>query len=769
MARFNASSAFMRTGTVAGFAKAIAQPDYLRKVAEEPWMRRLVPFMIIVFLATAWAGAIVQLVNDRQEVLSAARTDMEHIAALTSIDLQIELTRNGQDRTNLTRNLLAALDSNALEKGRRVYLTDMNGIIAASSIREQRGQRLDGILGTGQAISVLADRAGVMRITLQDGVEAYATVRNLGEQKGQLAFVQPLHEALVPWRSRSISMAILALATTIVVGALGLAFFQQSSRASEADIICAELRRRIDTVLSSGSSGLWDWDLPRGRIFWSDSLYALLGRERQHDFLSCADVEHWLHPDDLNPFAAASYLMDENIGQIDHEFRLLHADGQWIWIRAKGQVISDTDAVHLVGIAIDITEEKAAIDRRREDDLRLRDAIETVSEAFALFDSRKALVLANSKYQHLFNLPPEMLQAGTRQSDITAAGNVPPLEHEKILSNCPDTGNRSYEMRMTDGRWFHVNERSTKDGGHVSVSSDITPHKAYEESLATSNIVLEHMVQDLEHSKSALQQQAQKLAELAESHLEQKATAESANRAKAEFLANMSHELRTPLNHIIGFAEMMESGLYGPLGNERYGDYSRNIGESGRYLLGVISDILDMSSLEAGRVKLDRNTISLADVIDATAVELTEATANKNVAMSIEKSGPLHAIGDDKAYRQIIRNLLGNAVKFTAENGRVAVRAKRIGEAVHIFIEDNGSGIAADAIEKVGRPFEQSGSVIENGFKGSGLGLSIARSLAELHGGSLRIRSKVGVGTIVMVRLPVNGAQSFIGAITKAA
>ncbi|MFM9974736.1 MAG: PAS domain-containing sensor histidine kinase, partial [Beijerinckiaceae bacterium] len=560
-----------------------------------------------------------------------------------------------------------------------------------------------------------------------------------------------------------------ALATTIVVGALGLAFFQQSTRATEADVICAELRRRVDTVLSSGSAGLWDWDLPRGKIFWSDSLYDLLGRERRHDFLSCADVEHWLHPDDMNPFAAASHLMDESVGQIDHEFRLLHGDGHWVWIRAKGQVISDTDNAHLVGIAIDITEEKATVDRRREDDMRLRDAIETVSEAFALFDARKSLVLANSKYQRLFNLPSEMMQTGTQQSDISAAGNALLIKQHTTLNCCPDTGDRSYEMGMLDGRWFNVNERATKDGGHVSVSSDITPHKAYEESLATSNAMLEHMVQDLEHSKSILQNQAQKLSELSESHLEQKAAAEAANRAKAEFLANMSHELRTPLNHIIGFAEMMESGVYGPLGNQRYGDYSRNIGESGRYLLGVISDILDMSNLEAGRVKLDRKTISLSEVIDAVTMNLQDAITNKNVHLEIEKSGPLNVIGDQKAYAQIVGNLFGNALKFTAENGKVAVRAKRIGEAVHIFIEDNGSGIAADAIEKVGRPFEQSGSVIENGFKGSGLGLSIARSLTELHGGTLRIRSKVGIGTIVMVRLPVQGTKSIISNVGKAA
>jgi two-component system, cell cycle sensor histidine kinase PleC len=119
-------------------------------------------------------------------------------------------------------------------------------------------------------------------------------------------------------------------------------------------------------------------------------------------------------------------------------------------------------------------------------------------------------------------------------------------------------------------------------------------------------------------------------------------------------------------------------------------------------------------------------------------------------------------LGDAKALSQMITHLATNALKFTSEGGRAALRAKRIGEAIHIYFEDNGNGIAPELIERIGRPFEQSGAVIDNGFKGSGLGLAISRSLAELHGGNLRIRSKVGIGTIVMLKLPVNGARSLV-------
>jgi two-component system, cell cycle sensor histidine kinase PleC len=329
-----------------------------------------------------------------------------------------------------------------------------------------------------------------------------------------------------------------------------------------------------------------------------------------------------------------------------------------------------------------------------------------------------------------------------------------------LLYSCSKTGDRSFECRTEDGRWYQVNERTTKDGGHVSVSSDITAHKIYEESLAANNVILEQMVADLEKSRDTLQAQTHMLEEVSASHLEQKAAAETANRAKAEFLANMSHELRTPLNHIIGFAGMMENEVYGALGNKKYHEYSNDIAESGRYLLGLISDILDMSNLESGRMKLDKEKVSVSEIIDCVSIDLDIAAKNRRVALTIQKSHHLQVIGDGNAVTQIITNLLSNAIKFTSEGGKADLRAKRIGDAVHLFFADNGSGISQDDLDRITRPFEQNGAIIENGYKGSGLGLSIARGLIELQGGSLKIRSKPTVGTIVMVKLPVRGHRA---------
>ena len=231
--------------------------------------------------------------------------------------------------------------------------------------------------------------------------------------------------------------------------------------------------------------------------------------------------------------------------------------------------------------------------------------------------------------------------------------------------------------------------------------------------------------------------------------------AEAANRAKSEFLANMSHELRTPLNAIIGFSEVMESGLFGPLGSERYEEYARDIHRSGSYLLGVINDILDMSKIEAGQFTMDREEIELGPLIGETVRVISLQAAKKSITVETEIAENMSLFADRRAIKQIAINLLSNAVKFTGQGGHISVRARNVANAMVLTIEDNGCGIPKDKLGKLGRPFEQVQNQFTKSHAGSGLGLAISRSLAELHGGALKISSTEGVGTIVSVRIPV--------------
>jgi two-component system cell cycle sensor histidine kinase PleC len=258
----------------------------------------------------------------------------------------------------------------------------------------------------------------------------------------------------------------------------------------------------------------------------------------------------------------------------------------------------------------------------------------------------------------------------------------------------------------------------------------------------------------LKRSQAALERQAVELADLAEKYSREKNRAEEANQTKSKFLANMSHELRTPLNAIIGFSEIMESGMFGTLGSEKYQEYCHDILTSGHYLLEVINDILDMSKIEAGRMKLDMEPLDLSKTLAESLRVVSGRAQDKNLVIDANIEHAISVVADRRATKQILVNLLSNAVKFTPDGGRVVVRTRLLGDNIVLTIADTGIGIPPHSLMRLGRPFEQVESQLTKTYHGSGLGLAIARSLTHLHGGSMRLRSKLGTGTVVCVSLP---------------
>jgi two-component system cell cycle sensor histidine kinase PleC len=365
--------------------------------------------------------------------------------------------------------------------------------------------------------------------------------------------------------------------------------------------------------------------------------------------------------------------------------------------------------------------------------------------------------MCNSKYQELYGLPNSAIERGRPYDEIMSLGRRPMVRAQIAASGEEEQGGRSYEALLDDGRWLQVNERKTKDGGFVSVGTDITELKRHEERLMESEKRQMATIVDLRHSQQALEIQAQQLAELAQKYSEEKNRAEDANRAKSEFLANMSHELRTPLNAIIGFSEIMESGMFGELGADKYHEYCRDIMDSGRYLLDVINDILDMSKIEAGRLRLDIEELHLDSIVTEALRVMSVKAEEKRLEILSNVAPGLALRCDRRALKQIMLNLLANSVKFTQEGGRVAVRARESCGYALLTIEDSGIGISRSALRKLGRPFEQVESHITKTQTGSGLGLAIAKSLVELHRGQMRIRSVENVGTAVFIRLPLDG------------
>ncbi|MGB9400725.1 MAG: ATP-binding protein [Pseudolabrys sp.] len=752
MARAGVASASAHPDSIRGLAQSIAKPAYRRLLTAEPLLRRAVPVLIIAFLATICVGALVQVLDHRRQTLTDEILSLEAVADFATERLQRPL--NGaaavleQPQAILTR----VLPTWGAAAGRRFFLTNAEGTVTAESPSGGAavGRRMVDLLGPTQPLTTFGAGAGVLEILLPDETRVLATVRMLNTPFGQLAVVQSRDAALAGWRSLTTLTVTLSATTGFVVLILGFAFHWQATRAREADLIYETVRTRIDTALNRGRCGLWDRDLARGRIFWSQSMFEILGLDTKYDLLSFGDVNALVHPDDVRLYQLAAELADATTTTIDHAFRMRHAAGHWVWLRARCELVRQPGepGLHLIGIAVDITEQKNLVEKTFAADMRLRDAIETIPEAFVLWDAENRLVLCNSNFQELHGLADEAITVGASFESVVAAGSKPVVRNKIITGGPSVPGARTFEAQLEDGRWLHISERRTKDGGYVSVGTDITALKTHEEKLVDSERRLMATVADLRASQ-------QRLAELAEKYAEEKTRAEEANQAKSKFLANMSHELRTPLNAIIGFSEIMESGMFGPLGAEKYHEYCGDIRGSGQYLLEVINDILDMSKIEAGRIRLDFEDLNL-DSLLAEAMRVVAARAqDKRLELTTRISPELRLRADRRALKQIALNLLSNAVKFTPYGGRITVRGRASNYCITLTILDSGIGIGKDALARLGRPFEQVESQLTKSHQGSGLGLAISKSLVELHGGSMRIRSTLGKGTLVVVRLPL--------------
>lgn len=229
-----------------------------------------------------------------------------------------------------------------------------------------------------------------------------------------------------------------------------------------------------------------------------------------------------------------------------------------------------------------------------------------------------------------------------------------------------------------------------------------------------------------------------------------------ANRVKSEFLANMSHELRTPLNAILGFSDIMRGQMFGPLA-PRYADYSGLIHQSGQHLLNLVSDILDLSKVEAGKWDLALEKLDMAQTVDYCARMVAQRAEDQGVRLVTDiAAAPPKLFADERACRQILLNLLTNAVKFSRSGGTVTVRAWQAEGEIRIAVQDQGIGIPASELPRIGTAFKQASNnaYVANG-EGTGLGLALVKSLLALHKGSFLIESLEGTGTTVTVGFPL--------------
>jgi adenylate cyclase len=374
---------------------------------------------------------------------------------------------------------------------------------------------------------------------------------------------------------------------------------------------------------------------------------------------------------------------------------------------------------------------------------RLIDAIESISEGFAFYDAEDRLQLSNTRYGELLysgtdiDLEPgtqfeAILRRAVERGLIQETGDDPERYVQQRLAQHRDPGPPTLQRRA-DGRWILIAERRVTGGGTVAVYSDITELKQRELDLEAAH----------RRTLEANEEIGRKHREL-----------EEASRHKSQFLANMSHELRTPLNAVLGYAELIQDGIYGDVPEKIRGVLER-VQQNGRHLLGLINDVLDLSKIEAGELTLSPVDYSMRElalgVVSATETLATE----KQLALEVDVSADLpHGRGDERRITQVLMNLVSNAIKFT-ETGSVTIQAKVEDGSFVVTVADTGMGIAAEDLERIFGEFQQVDSSSTRKKGGTGLGLAIAKRIVELHGGRIWVESSPGQGSTFSFTLPL--------------
>jgi len=649
--------------------------------------------------------------------------------------------------------LIASDPASLLDSG------DAQSALIFSDGRIVAAQGLGASVTIEQAFSVTAQdirQNTALRAQAPDGaVLDLASAPAAGGTLTALAAAKPVaSQASAGQRAKDVAGLLVPLIVGLI---LALLVLRQSRRAEEAERDFASSEQRFRMAVEAAHCGIWEWDLNADQVFMSDVTGIIFGWGGGGVVSGQSLIERIApdHRDRVRQALANAALY----GAFDVSFRVPSTTGgRSIWLDARGQGFGKGDTgghSRIIGVALDVTEERFAQARAQAAENRLRDAIESVSEAFVLWDRQGRLLMCNRNYRDVFGLEAKLLKPGALRDEVNRFAQLAIARQHAA----PDGAKGQREAEMTDGRWIQISERRTAEGGLVMTAADITVIKQQDEIRRLNEAQLQNAVAGLERSQ-------EQLAELARKYETEKVRAEGANKAKSEFLANMSHELRTPLNAINGFSEIMIAQMYGPLGDKRYQEYAQDIHNSGQHLLALINDILDMSKIEAGKMNLKFEPVSLEDVTQDAVRLVRNRAETAGLDLQVEFPHLPEVEADYRAIKQVLLNLLSNAIKFTPRGGRITVRAEArhdmLGERVRVSVSDTGIGIAKDDLTRLAKPFEQVETQHAKTQQGTGLGLALTKSLIEMHDGALEIESTLGAGSTVSFTLPITRGSGAI-------
>ncbi|HWA29505.1 MAG TPA: ATP-binding protein, partial [Rhizomicrobium sp.] len=491
-------------------------------------------------------------------------------------------------------------------------------------------------------------------------------------------------------------------------------------------------RVQFDLAERAARFGYWRVRLADGHTVWSPGMYRILHVDPKEKADTAWLLAQIIDEDvvNLNQIIAgaiktrSSFYYRTRTKDPNHPTQCVDTHGD-VEVGPDGRVIS------VIGVCHDVSAEVRAEEARAKAEAMHRLMTEEASDVIMLYGDNARILFASSALQNILGRTVGEIENG-RFLELVHPDDLPQAHHLREQLKPGENRTVAYRLKHRDGHyvWMESTVRGVFDEGAasprniISVSRDVSERKRQEFAMRAA-----------------------------------REEAEAASRAKSGFLASMSHELRTPLNAIIGFADIMRDEMFGALGSPRYAEYVTLIRDSGHHLLELISDILDTAKIEAGKLDLHFERVDLGAVMEDCARLLSQRARDGGIQMIMEApEGGLPLMADRRAVKQIVLNLLSNALKFTARGGHVWLNGAAAGDHVVLSVRDDGVGIPADALPRLGRAFEQAAADPMLAKSGTGLGLALVRALSESHGGAMQIESVEGEGTTVTVRLAVNPA-----------
>ncbi len=543
-----------------------------------------------------------------------------------------------------------------------------------------------------------------------------------------------LEDVLTAWRQRAVEAAIVGVILTLAILAMAAMLIRIAARNAEARDALRHSEQRFRDFASASSDWYWEQDENLRFTYLSPSatrhsgmkVADHIGKTRRETKPLSLTEEEW---------AAHEARLNARLPFKDLRLCRIQPDGTARHMSVSGVPVFDVNGsfTGYRGTGTDITSTVQAKEA-------LQAVIDAVPAMINAKDRESRYVLMNAYQAKLYGTTPAMAVGKTAAEILNRSyGTYTHSLDQRVIETgkaldfyeeryaCADGVERDWlstkvPLLDTTGRVYRV----------ITVAMDITTRKAAERRLSQVST-------DLQAAKEA---------------------AEAANRAKTNFLANMSHELRTPLNAILGFSEMMEHQMLGPIGTPRYVEFAAGIHRSGTMLLQLINDILDMAKIEAGRRDLHRDWMDLGIVAADALLVIRQRAEQAGIALDVEVPAALpEFFGDQRAISQILVNLLTNAVKFTPPGGRVTLAIVHVADRFTLTVADTGCGIPPELLDRLGTPFFQVEQSLTRSHEGTGLGLALTKSLTAMHDGEVQIDSAPGQGTTIRVHLPQEQRQ----------